>query len=225
MNILKKIPFVIDTEFIEKPGSIELISIGIVSPSTGDLFYRVCNDFNFDEVWNDNWLRENVLKVIFNDFVEKIKVIFEQTGQLTLGKIDCQYHYEFNKENTKLLIDELAVTKKELNKEIIDFINKNTNWFKGGEPSFFGWYAAYDWVVFCWIFGRMIDLPEHFPMFINDIKQLTEELGITKEEVKANIPANKTEHHALSDAIWESNLLNYVVKKIEKANEKYHTQK
>lgn len=220
-----KVPFVIDTEFIEEPGSIQLISIGIVSPLNGYMFYRVCNDFDFDKVWNDNWLRENVLKVIFNDFVEKIKVFFEHTGHLTLGKIDCQYHYQFNKENTKLLIDELGINKKELKDEIIDFVGKNTDWLKEGKPSFFGWYASYDWVVFCWIFGRMIDLPKEFPMYINDIKQLTEELGITKEEVKANIPANKTEHHALSDAIWESNLLNYVFEKIQKSNEKYNKKK
>ena len=59
-----------------------------------------------------------------------------------------------------MLIDELGINKKELAKEVIDFIDKNTKWTELGYPTFFGWYASYDWVVFCWIFGRMIDLPK-----------------------------------------------------------------
>ena len=46
-------------------------------------------------------------------------------------------------------------------------------------PIFYGYYADYDWVIFCWIFGKMIDLPEGFPMYCNDIKQLMTEHGIT----------------------------------------------
>ena len=27
-------------------------------------------------------------------------------------------------------------------------------------PEFWGYFADYDWVLFCWLFGRMVDLPK-----------------------------------------------------------------
>lgn len=62
---------------------------------------------------------------------------------------------------------------------------------------FWGYYADYDWVVFCQLFGRMIDLPRGFPMYCRDIKQLCDDLGnppLPKQE--------KGEHNALEDARW-----------------------
>ena len=43
------------------------------------------------------------------------------------------------------------------------------------EISFYAYYADYDWVVFCWVFGKMIDLPEGFPMYCRDLKQMIDE--------------------------------------------------
>lgn len=64
-----------------------------------------------------------------------------------------------------------------------------------GKPEFWGYYADYDWVVFCWLFGRMIDLPKGFPMYCRDVKQWADTLGnprLPKQET--------TEHNALTDA-------------------------
>lgn len=66
-----------------------------------------------------------------------------------------------------------------------------------GKPEFWGYYADYDWVVFCQLFGRMIDLPKGFPMYCRDIKQLCDSLGSPKLP-----PQSSTEHHALADARW-----------------------
>ena len=38
-------------------------------------------------------------------------------------------------------------------------------------PRFIGYYSDYDWVVFCWIFGKMNYLPSHFPQYCYDLKQ------------------------------------------------------
>lgn len=68
---------------------------------------------------------------------------------------------------------------------------------KYGKPSFWGYYADYDWVVFCQIFGSMVNLPEGFPMYCNDLKQLAMQKGnpqLPKQE--------STEHNALNDALW-----------------------
>lgn len=64
-------------------------------------------------------------------------------------------------------------------------------------PEFWGYYADYDWVVFCQIFGTMMDLPKGFPMYCRDIKQLCEERGNPKLPEQC-----KGEHNALADARW-----------------------
>lgn len=67
--------------------------------------------------------------------------------------------------------------------------------FVGLAPEFWAYYADYDWVVFCQLFGRMIDLPQGWPMFCRDVKQLCCDLGNPKLPKQTG-----TEHHALADA-------------------------
>jgi hypothetical protein len=38
-------------------------------------------------------------------------------------------------------------------------------------PVFWGYFPAYDWVAFTWLFGDMNDLPFHFPQLCLDVKQ------------------------------------------------------
>ena len=68
--------------------------------------------------------------------------------------------------------------------------------FAGPSPEFWSYYADYDWVVLCQLFGRMIDLPNGWPMFCRDLKQLAGD-----KELPQQI---STEHHALADAKWVS---------------------
>lgn len=63
-------------------------------------------------------------------------------------------------------------------------------------PEFWAYYAAYDWVAFCQLFGRMIDLPAGWPKYCRDLKQLADSRGVTLP------PPVGTEHHALADARW-----------------------
>lgn len=65
------------------------------------------------------------------------------------------------------------------------------------KPEFIGYYADYDWVVFCQIFGTMMDLPKGFPMYCSDIKQLCDDKGNPKLPEQG-----KGEHNALADARW-----------------------
>jgi hypothetical protein len=65
-------------------------------------------------------------------------------------------------------IKEMDATKVGL--DSYDIIRKQDN-----EPKFYAYYADYDWVVFCWIFGKMMDLPSGFPKYCNDLKQILEE--------------------------------------------------
>ena len=65
----------------------------------------------------------------------------------------------------------------------------------GGKPEIWGYYADYDWVIFCQLFGRMIDLPKHFPRVCFDIKQRAVDLGNPRLPKQASY-----EHNALADA-------------------------
>jgi hypothetical protein len=42
---------------------------------------------------------------------------------------------------------------------------------------FWGYFPAYDWIAFCWLFGSMDELPFHYPQLCLDIKQWAIELG------------------------------------------------
>jgi hypothetical protein len=69
--------------------------------------------------------------------------------------------------------------------------------FMGESPEIWAYYADYDWVVLCQLFGRMIDLPKGWPRFCRDVKQLAEFKG------NPTLPPDPTnEHHALDDARW-----------------------
>lgn len=61
-------------------------------------------------------------------------------------------------------------------------------------PEFWGYYADYDWVVFCWIFGAMIDLPSGWPKYCRDLKQAADHAGV-------RLPHSNDEHNALGDAL------------------------
>lgn len=77
--------------------------------------------------------------------------------------------------------------------------------FVGPEPEFWGWYADYDWIALCQLYGRMIDLPPTWPMFCRDSKQLHADLG------SPTLPPHRgTEHHALDDARHQVEIFDFL---------------
>lgn len=78
-----------------------------------------------------------------------------------------------------------------------DIIAREIIEFAGENPEIWGYYADYDWVVLCQLFGTMMDLPQGFPMYCRDIKQWCDDLGNPKLPEQG-----KGEHHALADARW-----------------------
>ena len=63
---------------------------------------------------------------------------------------------------------------------------------------FWAYFADYDWVVFCQLFGKMLDLPHGFPHYCCDLKQEMRRQNIPRE----HLPPIADEHNALSDARW-----------------------
>jgi hypothetical protein len=69
--------------------------------------------------------------------------------------------------------------------------------FMGEKPEIWAYYADYDWVALCQLFGTMMNLPKGWPMYCRDVKQLCDSRGNPK------LPEQKSqEHNALADAIW-----------------------
>jgi hypothetical protein len=78
-----------------------------------------------------------------------------------------------------------------------DVIAREIVEFAGEKPEFWAYYADYDWVALCQLFGTMMQLPDGWPMFCRDIKQWAVDLGDPKLPEQTS-----TEHHALADALW-----------------------
>jgi 3'-5' exoribonuclease-like protein len=69
--------------------------------------------------------------------------------------------------------------------------------FMGEKPEIWAYYADYDWVALCQLYGAMIDLPKGWPMYCRDVMQLCDSLG------KTRLPEQESqEHNALMDAVW-----------------------
>ena len=84
----------------------------------------------------------------------------------------------------------VIVTKEQIRHEVLEFC--------GTSPEFWAYYAAYDWIALCQLFGKMIDLPTTWPMYCMDFKQILVMLGDPHIKKLADHEA----HNALIDAVW-----------------------
>lgn len=73
------------------------------------------------------------------------------------------------------------------------------------KPEFWGYFADYDWVLLCQLFGTMMDLPRGWPMYCRDLKQWSDALGAPKHPKQTS-----GEHNALADARWNASLYEYL---------------
>ena len=63
------------------------------------------------------------------------------------------------------------------------------------KPKLWGWYSAYDHVVLCQLWGKMIDLPTGIPMFTHDLRSM-----MTTKEAMLLPKQPSGVHDALADA-------------------------
>ena len=173
------------------------------------------------------WLRDNVLEPIYKELHRKENLHAKQALHRANVYI-AETEFKFTLKNLKRLINKYGKTNKQISEEIVKFTKvnicfKNVNYnqaksnpeiFDAVRPQFYGYYSDYDWVVFCWLFGRMIDLPKGFPMFAFDIQQQIEEYNIDKKLLLENIPQINC-HNSLQDAIWNFKAYQYIQNKIE----------
>lgn len=237
--------------------TIDLISIGLVCEDNRE-FYAISKEFNIKEAWNRfqleqqsgdmknyfpegkkvYWLRENVLKPIYIELSQREWNDYQKGIRLRVGSVAPRFSFNYN--NFKRLVLRYGKTNKDIAKEIRNFIYSE-NRDKGGqivlgsfipneypEVSFYADFCNYDWVVFCWLFGTMNDLPKGFPYYCNDLQQLKEAKwnaiisnrnkklkyqGIIKHiDEHADFPKQNSveKHHALNDARYDKELFNFI---------------
>lgn len=85
--------------------------------------------------------------------------------------------------------------------------------FVGEKPEFWAYYASYDWVALCQLYGLMVHLPPSWPRWCRDIKQLCVMVGNPKLEQPTK------EHNALGDARWNKAIWEMLVKMQKEGNQ------
>jgi len=114
------------------------------------------------------------------------------------NELDVNNCNDFVRNEVLSFIDaEKTVSLATMRKDILEFIQPN--------PVFYGYMCDYDWVNFCWLFGGMADLPEEYPKYCRDLKQILDRLQVPKLEDPVE------QHNALADARWNKELYEYLV--------------
>lgn len=214
--------YFLDTEFIEgfhkpflggKRHHIDLISIGIHSED-GRSLHLISSEYNYNDA--DDWVKEKVIKPLYIDTVHG-----EHRNHLSVSN----FHKEY------------GATSKYISTKVAMFMNcyeDSLFWRAPPGIEVYGYYADYDWVLFCSLFGRMIDLPKGFPMYCKDLKQSLDEWvnGLTNsdffshyhkekqltfeeklklvKEGNVKYPKQTNEHNALADAKWNYELYKFI---------------
>lgn len=227
--------------------TIELIQIGIVAEDGRE--YTAINK-NFNPKHANPWVKQNVLQQIVANYVlsrygeerQKLlnrldnKTIVQQFKivQKIVGKSQKQIAAEvFEFINPDLGWPVSAYNNSDLGNAshpITKLFEKHNvgivNDYYYAQPTFYGYYCDYDWVLFCSLFGTMMDLPPGFPMYMVDLKQKLDEAiteaYLTGDDVKTlpealalakahkNYPVNAKEHDALADAYFNKDLHNFI---------------
>lgn len=163
-----------DTEFIEDGKTIELLSIGVVAEDGREL-YLENREANLSKA--NDWVKEHVFTQML--WTLKVQVSREYIAQALLYFVN-----EIPIED----VDQLGMA------GISQLITP-----KDKKPEFWAYFADYDWVILCQLYGRMIDLPENWPMYCRDFKQL---LDTEAPGARLNKLPESDAHNALGDARW-----------------------
>lgn len=83
--------------------------------------------------------------------------------------------------------------------ELIEYFNR-TN-YEGSRITIYGWYCSHDWLLFCNLFGGLINLPYKVNQASMDIRQICSFLALP-----INTAQPKDAHNALVDARWTRDL-------------------
>jgi hypothetical protein len=188
-----------DTEFLEDGRTILPISIGMVRED-GETLYAVNDqllrppvglsvppDYPYARVAKHEWLMANVVPHLPLYAHEGARKRHGPVGS-TIGG---EGFFHLDPEHSAVL--PLRLIRAQVRQFVLEV----------QEPELWSWFASYDHLVLCQLFGKMIDLPEGFPMHTNDVMTLATLAGGRQ----ASEPTQKDHvHDALADA-WHHKAL------------------
>jgi hypothetical protein len=189
-----------DTEFLENGRTVELISIGLITDD-GATYYAVNGDLDdsstitlenrntaWDRIVEHDWLVRNVVP----------HLPLNGRPAATLGSM---FGGKANARGVRLDHTNSDVKPRQvIANEVRDFLRA-----AGPDIELWAWYGAYDHVVLCWLWGRMIDLPDGVPMWTNDLRQERARLG------DPEMPRQGAgEHNALADAVHNRDMARFL---------------
>jgi hypothetical protein len=170
-----------DTEFVEDGRTIDPLSIGMISED-GRVLYRVNDDQQtMSRAVQRDWLRENVVKHL----PVKVWSVNHAPGWQWIWDLEHPHA-------------DAVRTREQIREDVQHFIEESLKLEGYDGVRLWAWYGAYDHVAYAQLFGRMIDLPEGFPMWTNDLKQEVDRLGNPK---LPDLSSPDREHDALADAL------------------------
>ena len=182
-----------DWEFLEDGRTIAPISVGMVAENGDELYCVVDDEETITRAIGHPWLRENV--------VPHLPVIV-YPGNLSEARMPS---WDWNTDHEHWP----NVGSIELVRERVKAFVQGHGLRIGEKVQLWGWYAAYDHVTLAQLFGPMVDLPEGFPMWTNDLRQEVERLG----NIELPEQPKERQHNALMDAwqvgAWHRWLLEY----------------
>lgn len=139
-----------------------------------------------------------------------IGIVAEDEREFCAYNLDCDHSKanDWVKENVLSYLppkpdepkpNSLWLNHKDIGQEILEFIyGQDYSPRPLPAPEFWAYYADYDWVAFCQLFGTMMDLPHGFPMYCRDLKQEADRLRVDLSELVPQF----NEHDAIADARW-----------------------
>ena len=190
-----------DTEFTGLKQKTTLISIGIVSEN-GRQFYAEFRDYDRSMV--DSWISENVIsKLKHTDFFAKHKKEnYHEFQDRDNGRYEVEVVYgnqlpkEFNFSVNDSTIYECAGSKA----FVAEMLKRWISQF--GKCELYSDVYAYDWVLFCDLFGGALNIPENVYYIPQDLATSFRQNGIDPDISRAEFAdaSPVALHNALADA-------------------------
>lgn len=196
---MKRTKLFLDTEFTGLHKGTTLISIGIVS-ECGKVFYAELTDFAVTQV--DDWIKENVINnLIYADKIGRSNSSWE--------------HWISDNGNYRDALD-FTLAKKDMSifhcigiSEMVK--NRLEKWLEQFDSvEIWSDCLAYDWVLFCNIFGSAFDIPENVYYIPFDLATLLEVKGVDSDINRESLSEGSeymtdafslpTKHNAIWDA-------------------------
>jgi len=163
-----------DTEFYEDGKTIDLMSIGMVREDGLSLYY-LNQECDWSKPYSNGWHCRNTLPHLWD------------TPTHGNGLPDDCYAPRGRSVEPRIYIAQ----------ELLHFCREpHQQTGDRSAPEFWAWYADYDWVALCQLFGTMNGLPEDWPQYCRDLKQTVDENDWFQKSKEDD------NHNALGDALW-----------------------